>query len=248
VARLDGSVPAGARAVQFFASRGFPPVKLVVTNEATGASVTEVLEVGGTSRPVSLAGETKEPSRGQVALRFLRLGFEHIVPQGLDHVLFVLGLVLLSPRLLPLLAQVSAFTAAHTVTLALSTYGLLRLPSSVVDPLVALSIVYVAAENVVSPRLRPSRVVLVFAFGLLHGLGFAGALTAMGLPAGQRVAALLFFNLGVELGQLAVIVLAQALVASLVVLGFRRERLVRVVSLLIAAAGLYLAATRICAR
>src|SRR5262249_49682950 len=90
VARLEGAIPAGARAVEFFASRGFPPVKLVVTNEATGTSVTEVLEVGGTSRPVSRLGPGAEPSRGQVALRFLALGFQHIVPQGLDHMLFVL--------------------------------------------------------------------------------------------------------------------------------------------------------------
>jgi len=247
LARIEGTVPAGAQAVEFFASRGFPPVKLVVTKEAAGASVTEVLEQGGTSRPVPLTAPAPEPSRWEVARRFLSLGFAHIVPQGLDHVLFVLGLVLLSPRLMPLLAQISAFTTAHTVTLALSTYGLVRLPSRVVEPLIALSIVYVAVENVVRKHLRPSRIALVFAFGLLHGLGFAGALAQMGLPAGERVTALLAFNGGVELGQLAVIVIAQAFLAAAVTLGVPRARMVRPLSLLIAAVGLYWAGARLSA-
>jgi hypothetical protein len=167
------------------------------------------------------------------------LGVTHILPWGLDHVLFVLGLALLSPRLGPLLAQVTAFTAAHTLTLALSSYGVVRLPPEIVEPLIALSIVYVAVENVVSPKLRPSRVALVFSFGLLHGLGFAGVLGEIGLPEGQRVTALLAFNVGVELGQLAVIGLAVALVALWVRGGGDRRSLVRSASILIASVGLY---------
>ena len=131
----------------------------------------------------------------------------HILPYGLDHVLFVAGLALLSPRLGPLLAQVTAFTLAHTLTLVLASYGVVSLPSRVVEPLIALSIAYVGVENVLSPRLRASRLVLVFAFGLLHGLGFAGVLSEMGLPDRHRLIALLAFNVGVELGQLAVIAL-----------------------------------------
>jgi hypothetical protein len=153
--------------------------------------------------------------------------------------LFVLGLALLSPRLGPLLAQVTAFTVAHTLTLALSSYGVVRLSPGVVEPLIALSIVYVAVENVVSPKLRASRVALVFAFGLLHGLGFAGVLGEIGLPEGQRVNALLAFNVGVELGQLAVIALAAALLGTWVKLGGDRRSLVRPASLLIAAVGLF---------
>jgi HupE / UreJ protein len=243
-ARISGVVPPGAQTVEFFASRGFPPVHLVVESETTGAAATEVLEQGGTSRPVPLAGRPEPSSRGETARRFLRLGFEHILPLGVDHVLFVLGLALLSPRAMTLTAQVTAFTVAHTATLALSTYGLLRLPSRVVEPLIALSIVYVAVENLLTDRLRPWRIALVFAFGLLHGLGFAGALEALGLPEGERPVALLSFNVGVELGQLAVVLPAWGLLALATRRGISRARIVRPVSVLIGAAGLYWAITR----
>src|SRR5262249_40439705 len=132
------------------------------------------------------------------SLRYVRLGFRHILPDGLDHILFVLGLFLLSPRLRPLLVQVSAFTLAHTPTPvappappALSTLRLVGLPPAVVEPLIALSIAYVAIENTVVRELRPWRIALVFGFGPLHGLGFAGALGALGLPRGSFLAALL---------------------------------------------------------
>jgi hypothetical protein len=166
------------------------------------------------------------------------------VPRGLDHVLVVLGLALLSPRWGPLLAQVNAFTAAHTLTLALSTYGVVRLPSRVVEPLIALSIVYVAVENLLT-ELRPCRIALVFAFGLLHGLGFAGALAELGLPVGERPTVLLAFNLGVKLGQLAVILVAMAVLAAAARLDVSRGRLVRGLSLLIGGAGLYWAIARL---
>jgi HupE / UreJ protein len=244
VARLTGRVPSGARTVEFFASRGFPPVHLVVENEKTGAVAREVLEQGGASRPVPLADSVEASPRGETALRFLRLGFEHILPLGVDHVLFVLGLALLSPRASTLVAQVTAFTVAHTATLALSTYGVLRLPSRVVEPLIALSIVYVAVENLVTERLRSWRIALVFAFGLLHGLGFAGALEALGLPEGERLLSLLSFNVGVELGQLAVVLPASGLLALATRSGIPRARIVRPVSALIGVAGLYWAVTR----
>jgi len=154
-------------------------------------------------------------------------------------ILFVLGLVLLSARLGPLLAQVTSFTLAHTLTLALSSYGVVRLSPRVVEPLIALSIVYVAVENVVSPRLRASRLVLVFAFGLLHGLGFAGVLGGLGLPEGRRLSALLGFNLGVELGQLAVIAVAMTVLFTWTRLGGERRALARTLSLVIAAVGLF---------
>jgi HupE / UreJ protein len=131
------------------------------------------------------------------------------------------------------------------VTLALSTYGVVQLPSRVVEPLIALSIVYVAVENLVTERLRPWRIALVFGFGLLHGLGFAGALAALGLPAGERPVALLAFNAGVELGQLAVVLPAWGLLALAVRAGVPRARIVRPVSILIGAAGLYWAAVRL---
>jgi hypothetical protein len=142
--------------------------------------------------------------------RFLKLGFLHILPHGLDHILFVLGLFFFSTQLRPLLIQVTAFTIAHSITLALSLVGAFSLPSSVVEPLIALSIAVVALENIFFRKLRPSRWVLVFGFGLIHGMGFAGVLRGLGLPEGQFLTTLVGFNLGVELGQLAVIALAVA--------------------------------------
>lgn len=142
------------------------------------------------------------------------LGFTHIVPKGLDHILFVLGIFLLSLRWRPLLLQVTAFTLAHSITLALALYGLVSVPAAVVEPLIALSIVYVAVENLLVSELRPWRVWVVFGFGLLHGLGFAGVLTELGLPERDFLPALVAFNVGVELGQLAVIGLALLLVGG----------------------------------
>ena len=147
---------------------------------------------------------------------------------------------LLAVKLRPVLWQVSAFTVAHTITLALTVYGVVSLPSRVIEPLIALSIVDVAVENVFTSKLHAWRPVVVFCFGLLHGMGFAGVLTQIGLPRSEFVPALLSFNLGVECGQLAVIF------AAFVVLGlpFRnkpwyRRRIVIPGSLLIAAVGLY---------
>ena len=111
--------------------------------------------------------------------------FKHILPFGLDHILFVLGLFLLSTQIRSLLWQVSAFTLAHTITLGLSIYGVISLPSSIVEPLIALSIAYVGIENCLSSELKPWRVTLVFAFGLLHGMGFAGVLADIGMPEGE---------------------------------------------------------------
>ena len=139
---------------------------------------------------------------------YLILGFEHIVPKGLDHILFVLGLFFFSLHLRPLLYQVSAFTLAHTATLALATLGVLQIPSAIVEPLIAASITYVAVENIFLNRLRPWRTVVVFCFGLLHGLGFAAVLGEIGLNPAHLITGLVAFNIGVELGQLFVIALA----------------------------------------
>ena len=102
----------------------------------------------------------------------------------------------------------TSFTLAHTITLALSIYGVLSLAPTIVEPLIALSIVYVGVENILTRELKPWRVVVVFLFGLLHGLGFAGVLTEIGLPRSEFLPALIAFNVGVELGQLAVIGIA----------------------------------------
>ncbi len=134
----------------------------------------------------------RPPTLFEVVKTYVPLGFDHILPKGLDHILFVLGLFLLCARWKPLLWQVTSFTAAHTITLGLATFGVVSLPSSIVEPLIALSIVYVAIENVVHEKLGRFRVVVVFFFGLLHGLGFAGVLRELGLPKSQVVAGAAF--------------------------------------------------------
>src|SRR5207247_9531420 len=122
-----------------------------------------------------------------------------------DHMLFLLAIYLLSRRPRSVLWQVSAFTVAHSITLGLSMYGVVAVSPSIVEPLIALSIAYVAIENIFLSELKSWRVALVFAFGLLHGMGFAGALKELGLPRSEFLTALLTFNVGVEAGQLAVI-------------------------------------------
>jgi len=144
---------------------------------------------------------------------FVRDGFVHVVPEGLDHILFVLGLFLLSRQWRPLFAQVTTFTLAHSVTLALAALGWVSAPGRVVEPIIAASITAVALENIWRPRYTRWRLLLVFAFGLVHGLGFASGLGAQHLPQESLVAALVGFNLGVEGGQLAVIAAALAVTA-----------------------------------
>ncbi len=165
------------------------------------------LEAGALSDPIQLAGGDQAGAL-QSFLRYIPVGFEHILPLGLDHILFVLGLFFLSAKLGPLLWQISAFTLAHTVTLALAALGYVSVPAAVVEPLIAASIVFIAVENILSPRLGVWRPVIVFGFGLLHGLGFASVLGEFGLPEGAFVPALIGFNIGVELGQLTVVGIA----------------------------------------
>ncbi len=151
-------------------------------------------------------------SRTAVFWTYLQLGFTHILPLGLDHILFVLSLYILEPRLRPVLWQATAFTVAHSITLGLAMYGFVRPPSAIVEPVIALSILFVAVENIISQRLNPWRLAVVFGFGLVHGLGFASALTGLGLPRNAYFGSLISFNVGVELGQVTVILLAWALI------------------------------------
>jgi hydrogenase/urease accessory protein HupE len=155
---------------------------------------------------------THDTDRGTAAtfVSYLKQGFEHILPEGLDHILFVLGLFLLCRAWRPILIQVTTFTAAHTITLALATLGYVSAPADIVEPIIAASIVVIALENIFRPTYGRFRILLVFTFGLIHGLGFAQRLIDERIPEGSVVSALLGFNIGVELGQLAVIGLAIA--------------------------------------
>lgn len=146
---------------------------------------------------------------------YVTIGIGHILPDGLDHILFVLAVFLASVRLKALIWQISAFTVAHTATLALSASGVITPTSAVVEPLIALTIAFVALENLVFREMTQWRPLVVFGFGLIHGLGFAGFFGELGLPPGQFWSALIGFNLGVEIGQLSVIVTAAILGAWL---------------------------------
>lgn len=136
---------------------------------------------------------------------YLKLGVQHIIPLGTDHILFVTGLCLLSTRIKTILWQATAFTVAHSVTLALSMKGVIVAPGSVVEPIIALSIIFVAIENLILSELKPWRIAIVFLFGLIHGLGFASALNEIGLPGNKFYTSILSFNAGVEIGQVTVI-------------------------------------------
>jgi hypothetical protein len=137
---------------------------------------------------------------------YLRLGVRHIIPLGTDHILFVTSLCLLSTHIKTILWQATAFTVAHSVTLALSMKGILVAPGAIVEPVIALSIIFVAVENIFLRELRPWRIAIVFLFGLIHGLGFASALNEIGLPGNKFYTSILSFNAGVEIGQVIVIV------------------------------------------
>lgn len=141
---------------------------------------------------------------------YVKLGFEHIIPLGLDHILFVVGLYLLSPKLKTIIWQATAFTVAHTITLILSMKNIIVAPPDIVEPIIALSIVFIAVENLITSTLQPWRIALVFAFGLVHGMGFASALNELGIPRDAFFSSLLSFNVGVELGQISVILLCYA--------------------------------------
>lgn len=237
---LSGAIPPQAKSFRFSYDLLYTAYTFVVHDEGKGQSSQQLVEAGSWSPAVELSEITKPRSRSEVAWQYLKLGFTHILPKGLDHILFVLGIFLLSPRLKWIVAQVTAFTIAHSITLGLTIYGFVSLSPRIVEPLIALSIVYVAVENVITSELKPWRVAVVFLFGLLHGMGFAGVLSELGLPRSEFFTALVTFNVGVEAGQLTVIALAALLLGQ----WFRdrawyRRRVVIPVSLAIAATGLY---------
>jgi hypothetical protein len=243
--RLEGEVPTSSKTFGWSYAAGFGP-NVLRLKRAQDSRITAVwLRAGEASEPYPLHGAIVAKTRPEVAWQYLTLGFTHIVPKGLDHIMFVLGLFLLSTRLKPLLAQVTAFTVAHSITLGLTMYGIVSLSPKIVEPLIAVSIVYVAVENVFTSKLHAWRPLVVFGFGLLHGMGFAGVLKEVGLPRSEFLTGLVTFNVGVEFGQLTVITLA-----FLVVGAWRhnpswyRGRIVVPGSLAIAATGFYWALER----
>jgi hypothetical protein len=255
------TLPAGADPLKLVVPLGAKidyPVAYTVRVPSAHLSITRWLEAGmHESDPIVWSGNTHAtPSSAahfdpdaltwprQLAL-YLRLGFHHIVPEGSDHILFVLGLFFLGVTWRKLLSQTTVFTIAHATTLFLSTYGIFSLPSRYVEPAIALSIAWIAIENVIRPKLGPGRLAIVFGFGLVHGLGFASSLSDVPFPKKDFLVALLGFNFGVDFGQLFVIVLAFLAVGWFRNEPWFRRRIAIPGSLAIAAVGLFWAVQRI---
>jgi hypothetical protein len=186
-------------------------------NETFGSTILRQMGVEQGLTQYLAPGQTSDPMQQDVSLRksaisrlgeYIPIGFDHVVPRGLDHILFVFGLFLLSLKTSVLLWQISAFTLAHTLTLIAGAFGVINISASIVEPLIAASIVFVAVENIFFSKLNKWRTALIFGFGLLHGLGFASVLAGFSLPTEQFIPALIGFNIGVELGQLSVIAIA----------------------------------------
>lgn len=202
---FSGPVPLKATELTLAWPRGAGA--LVLRQQGVDDPFTGFIQGGETSPVIQLGGGGQLDGWATFGV-YIPIGFDHILPKGLDHILFVLGLFFLSTRLLPLLWQISAFTLAHTVTLALGALGWVTISASIVEPLIAASIVYVAVENILTDKLSRWRPAVILGFGLLHGLGFASVLGEYGLPEGRFFPALIGFNVGVEFGQLAVIAIA----------------------------------------
>jgi hypothetical protein len=263
VAVLTGTwqttVPAG---IQGYRIRAMPEGKVSVLflNHLRGEAIerTAVLFPSETSFLLDLSGLNASvptgPAAGAVGADggrwstfgdFFAQGFQHVLPKGLDHILFVLGLFLLSRAWRPLLLQITTFTVAHTITLGLATFGWVHVSPRIVEPVIAFSLVFVAMENILRPRYSAWRIVVVFCFGLVHGLGFASALRELDLPVRSLLVGLLGFNVGVEGGQLTVVALAGLATAWLRDPALYRKAIVIPGSAAIAAMGLWWTVTRV---
>ena len=178
--------------------------------------------------------------------QYYTLGFSHVLPLGFDHILFILSLFFLNSNLKSVVIQCSIFTLAHSISLGLTAAGYLMPSSQVIEPLIALSIVYTSIENIIHSQINTWRLLIIFIFGLIHGMGFAAALNEVGLPDNHFLMCLLSFNIGVESGQIVVLFLAYIMVG----IWFRNkdwynERIVYPVSSLIACIALYWTFTRL---
>lgn len=249
---IRGRLTDAARSFQVAAPLAFTETLLSVSDKS-GAAVAQVLREGQMSHPFVVSGGQGVavtfvvPAFLVTFQQYTVLGFEHILPKGIDHILFVVGLFLLTPRWKSLALQVTAFTLAHSVTLALAVFGVIAAPAVIVEPLIAATIVAVAIDNVVAKDLRTWRTAAVFGFGLLHGLGFASVLSALGLPKGEEALALISFNIGVELGQIAVLALAFLLVGWFRHKPWFRPRIAIPASIAIAAIGAFWTFERVAA-
>lgn len=211
---LRGAMPPGAGTFQWQYDLASTRYSLTMKTSALKDSEPLWLEGGEASRPVLVVRLAPPPSTAARARNDFAFGFSHILPGGLGHVLFLVGMVLLSRRLRPMLWQLSAFTLAQAIAFGLTLYGVIAPPASILEPFIAVSILYVAVENLVATGLTSWRVALVTGFGLLHGVGFADALREMAPPDAPLLARLVAFNAGVAVAQLAVVLLMFILVRA----------------------------------
>ncbi|MCS6899392.1 MAG: HupE/UreJ family protein [Myxococcales bacterium] len=206
------------------------------TSDAVTYAESRVLQLTPGTAPAGSAPTTPRKAERTTPGALFLLGVEHILT-GYDHLIFLLGLVLVGGRLRSMVAVVTAFTVAHSLTLALAAWGLWSLAARLVEPAIALSIAYVGVENFFVKDAE-GRWRITFPFGLIHGFGFAGALTEIQLPQQQLAPALLLFNLGVEVGQLAAMVPMLGVLALLHRSSWFLRHGVRLLSAGIVAAGL----------
>lgn len=169
------------------------------------------------SHTINYAMESKP--EGHVFGYYTGVGFTHILPFGYDHLIFILGIFLLNSQLKPMLMQATFFTIAHSVTLIMTANDTIIAVPEIIEPLIAVTILFIAIENLYVKEVSRFRYLLVFIFGLIHGMGFAGALSEIGLPRNSFYTALIGFNFGVELGQITFIL------AIYFTLGFFRNRI-----------------------
>jgi hydrogenase/urease accessory protein HupE len=155
-----------------------------------------------------------ELSSFQIARDYFQLGYTHVIPLGYDHILFILGVFLLNSHLKSVIIQCSVFTLAHSITLGLTATGFLMPDSRIIEPMIAISILFVAIENIFHNKINAWRLLIIFFFGLIHGMGFANAIKDIGLSKTYFLGSLLFFNIGVEFGQITIILSAYLLIAK----------------------------------
>ncbi|MEO0318003.1 MAG: hypothetical protein RL404_1680 [Pseudomonadota bacterium] len=209
----------------------------------TGGSLSHVFAKDAPEATINVVAATNSAAAHATATGFFLLGVEHIAT-GYDHLLFLLALILCGGSLVQLLKIITAFTLAHSLTLGAAALDIVTLPSAMVEAVIALSIAYVAFENLY-PRYAVSRRWAVsFLFGLVHGFGFSSVLKEIGLPKDSLLLSLLNFNLGVEAGQLAAVVIVVPLLTWLRTTSFE-TRVVRGMSLVVLAVGLGLFIERV---
>ncbi len=150
----------------------------------------------------------------EVVISFIELGFKHIIPLGLDHILFILGLFLASPKIKPLLIQATFFTMAHTISLVLVANKLMLPNSNIIEPLISISIVFIAIENIFITQTSIRRYWVIFLFGLVHGMGFASAFIETTINNTYFYISLFSFNIGVEIGQVLILLLAYFIIGK----------------------------------